>query len=188
MNHFDISSLVARAVSHDQSSQGPAPSFAQSKPHSLSWSIFLLGVTRSLLGTQKARTHMDVYFTRTKEHGPDGWAVAGGNSLPRVPPKASDLSIFLTSTTSASWTSWLRPRSRARGRRLVGDSFAQATSDGRCTLEGFLRSFWTTSLSMLPRRLSVWLLLCSEVLGSRMSLRDFVERMASNLKYSDKLV
>ncbi|KAG1720693.1 hypothetical protein EDD22DRAFT_962755 [Suillus occidentalis] len=35
-----------------------------------------------------------------QEHGPDGWVVAGGNFLPRVPPKASDLSIFLTSTAS----------------------------------------------------------------------------------------
>ncbi|KAG1718158.1 hypothetical protein EDB19DRAFT_1921210 [Suillus lakei] len=31
---------------------------------------------------------------RNQEHGPDGWAVAGGNSVPRAPPKAGDLSQF----------------------------------------------------------------------------------------------
>ncbi|KAG1802921.1 uncharacterized protein HD556DRAFT_1263252 [Suillus plorans] len=31
---------------------------------------------------------------RNQEHGPDGWAVAGGSSVPRAPPKAGDLSQF----------------------------------------------------------------------------------------------
>jgi translation initiation factor 4G len=31
---------------------------------------------------------------RNQEHGPDGWAVAGGSSAPRAPPKAGDLSQF----------------------------------------------------------------------------------------------
>ncbi|KAG2366166.1 armadillo-type protein [Suillus spraguei] len=110
----------------------------------------LLKTVGQLLDTQKARAHMDVYFTRMKElgkslnvnsrmqfmlqdiielrdrkwvsrnvaavhelaakkkaaaekeyfnrrisiHGPDGWAVAGGNSVPRAPPKAGYLSQF----------------------------------------------------------------------------------------------
>ncbi|KAG1746330.1 armadillo-type protein [Suillus lakei] len=29
-----------------------------------------------------------------QEHGPDGWAVTGGNSVPRAPPKTGDLSQF----------------------------------------------------------------------------------------------
>ncbi|KAG1846588.1 ARM repeat-containing protein [Suillus subalutaceus] len=32
--------------------------------------------------------------SRNQEHRPDGWAVAGGSSVPRAPPKAGDLSQF----------------------------------------------------------------------------------------------
>ncbi|KAG1846586.1 armadillo-type protein [Suillus subalutaceus] len=31
---------------------------------------------------------------QNQEHGPDGWAVAGGSSVPQAPPKAGDLSQF----------------------------------------------------------------------------------------------
>lgn len=58
----------------------------------------MLQVAKEKAATEKESFNRQISMScsGSRRGGPDGWAVAGGNSLPQVPPKASDLLIFLT--------------------------------------------------------------------------------------------